>query len=74
MSALFDQRYRAAKQTGLLAGHTFRVVNADSKDMHLWSEIGTGGGTGMTWRGTMAEFRATFALVKGEPPPPTVPA
>lgn len=68
MSAIFDQRFRAAKGGTDLAGYIFRVVNADNKDMHLWSEIGTGGGRGMTWRGTMAEFRATFAIVKGEPP------
>jgi hypothetical protein len=66
--SIFAQRFQAAKQTGNLAGHVFRVVNADNKDMHLWSEIGTGGGTGMTWRGTMKDFRATFAVVKAEPP------
>lgn len=68
--SLFTQRFRAAKQSGSLAGHVFRVVNADNKDMILWSEIGTGGGSGMTWRGNMKDFRATFAVVKAEPPKP----
>lgn len=63
--SLFTQRFQAAKQTGDLARHVFRVVDADNKDMILWSELGTGGGVGMTWRGDMKTFRATFAVVKG---------
>jgi hypothetical protein len=63
---LFTQRFKAAKQAGALAGHVFRVVNADNRDMILWSETtGSGAsGSGMTWRGDMKEFRATFGVVK----------
>ena len=61
---LYTQRFRAVSQAGPLARHTFRVVDADNKDMLLWSEIGTGGGSGVTWRGTLKEFRQTFGVVK----------
>lgn len=67
MSAIFEHRFVAVNAKWPLNGHVFRVVNADNKDMILWSELSSGGGNGMSWRGTMAEFRKTFGILKAAP-------
>ena len=60
----WDRRFKAVSQSGPLAGHVFRVVEVNPQDMVLWSEVGTGGGAGMTWRGDLKAFKKTFTLAK----------
>lgn len=67
---LSTTRFVPAKPGTNLDGHVFRVVFARNKDLVLWSELGDGVGSGMTWTGDTASFCKTFAALP-DPPPPT---
>ncbi len=59
----WDRRFKAVSQSGPLAKRIFRVAQVDPQDMILWSEAWVEG-PGMTWRGSLAEFKKTFTLAK----------